>query len=150
MQYDIGDKVLYPMHGAGEIVAVEEKEILGQIQSYYILKLPNGGMKVMVPTLKLEEIFEEETEHNWNKRYRDNMAKLKTGDICMVLDVVKSLVMRDKRKGLSTGERKMLTNSKQILFSELILASEKSEEELECLLNGACEEEFEARRAVNG
>ena len=171
MQYDIGDKVLYPMHGAGEIVAVEEKEILGQIQSYYILKLPNGGMKVMVPTLKLEEIgvrdiidskkaseviknfkggFEEETEHNWNKRYRDNMAKLKTGDICRVLEVVKSLVMRDKRKGLSTGERKMLTNSKQILFSELILASEKSEEELECLLNGACEEEFEARCAVNG
>lgn len=159
MQYDIGDKVLYPMHGAGEIVGVEEKEILGQIQSYYVLKLPNSAMKVMVPTLKLEEVglrniidiesamsviekFEddsdEETEHNWNKRYRENMARLKTGDIYQVLDVVKNLTLRDKKKGLSTGERKMLASSKQILFSELILATGKTEKELETLLDEAC------------
>lgn len=159
MQYDIGDKVLYPMHGAGEIVDVEEKEILGQVQSYYVLKLPNNAMKVMVPTLKLEEVgvrdildeqsaqkvienfkgdFDEEVEHNWNKRYRDNMARIKTGDIYQVLDVVKSLTLRDKKKGLSTGERKMLVSSKQILFSELILATDKTEDELDSLLNEAC------------
>lgn len=159
MKYQIGDKILYPMHGAGEIIGIEEKEILGEMQSYYVLKLPAGDMKVMLSTSKLEEIgvrdiidaesakdvlknfnndFESERENNWNKRYRDNMAKLKTGDIMEVLGVVKNLVIRDKKKGLSTGERKMLNNSKQILFSELILASGKDIDELEELLDKAC------------
>ena len=123
------------------------------------LKLPAGDMKVMLSTAKLEEIgvrdiigadyakkvidefekeFGAEDESNWNKRYRDNMAKLRTGDIIEVLAVVKSLVIRDKKKGLSTGERKMLNNSKQILFSELILASGKTLDELEKMLDDAC------------
>lgn len=161
MAYDIGDRVLYPMHGAGEIVAIEDKEVLGEKHSYYVLKLPSGDMKVMLPTMKLDEIgvrdiinsddakkvinsfsacFDDQ-EPNWNKRYRDNMAKLKTGDILEVLSVVKSLIVRDMKKGLSTGERKMLTNSKQILFSELILASGKDYEELDQLLNTACKAE---------
>lgn len=159
MAYGIGDKILYPMHGAGEIVDIEEKEILGEKHSYYVLKLPSGGMKVMIPTMNLDEIgvrdiidsdsankvircFGDscgEQEANWNKRYRDNMARLKTGDVFNVLEVVKSLIIRDMKKGLSTGERKMLTNSKQILFSELVLASGKSFDELEALLDSACQ-----------
>lgn len=164
MKYQIGDKILYPMHGAGEIIGIEEKEILGQMQSYYVLKLPAGDMKVMLSVEKLEEIGvrdiidasaakkiikdfdsapESEDENNWNKRYRDNMAKLKTGDVSSVLGVVKSLIIRDKKKGLSTGERKMLNNSKQILFSELILASGKSLDELEQKLDAACNDKIE-------
>ena len=164
MEYQIGDKILYPMHGAGEIIGIEEKEILGEMQSYYVLKLPAGDMKVMLSTSKLEEIgvrdiidseyakkvilefdtvFDNARENNWNKRYRDNMSRIKTGDIFEVLAVVKSLVIRDKQKGLSTGERKMLNNSKQILFSELILASGKSIDELEMLLDAACDKEIE-------
>ena len=164
MEYQIGDKILYPMHGAGEIIGIEEKEILGEMQSYYVLKLPAGDMKVMLSTAKLEEIgvrdiidaeyakkviaefdavFDDVRENNWNKRYRDNMSRIKTGDIFEVLSVVKSLVIRDKQKGLSTGERKMLNNSKQILFSELILASGKSLDELEILLDNACVKEVE-------
>ncbi len=162
MEYQIGDKILYPMHGAGEIIGIEEREILGEMQSYYVLKLPAGDMKVMLSTSKLEEIgvrdiiddeyakkvisefntvFDNVRENNWNKRYRDNMSRIKTGDIFEVLAVVKSLVIRDKQKGLSTGERKMLNNSKQILFSELILASGKSFDELEMLLDCACSKE---------
>ena len=163
MKYQIGDKILYPMHGAGEIIGIEEKEILGEMQSYYVLKLPAGDMKVMLSISKLEEIgvrdiidaeaakkviadfntvFSGERENNWNKRYRDNMSRLKTGDISEVLSVVKSLIIRDKQKGLSTGERKMLNNSKQILFSELILASGKSLDELEQMLDSACSAEI--------
>lgn len=152
MRYHIGDKILYPMHGAGEIVDIEEKELLGEVKSYYVLKLPAGDMKIMLMADKLEEIGvrdviskdtaykvidkfaekeAEDDEANWNKRYRDNMARIKTGDIFEVLSVTKSLVIRDIKKGLSTGERKMLNNVKQILFSELMLATKKSCEELE-------------------
>lgn len=166
MQYKIGDRILYPMHGAGEIIGIEEKEILGEMQSYYVLKLPAGDMKVMLSTAKLEEIgvrdiidkkyagevlkkfeesFDDEYESNWNKRYRDNMARLKTGDIMSVLSVVKGLVIRDKKKGLSTGERKMLNNAKQILFSELILATGKTIDELEMLLDKACSMEYASK-----
>ena len=105
--FNVGDKILYPMHGAGTIDAIEEKDILGEKQAYYIIKMP-GEVKVMVPTAKAEEIGvrniidkesagkviqileENETEmsNNWNKRYRDNREKMKSGDIYEVADVV--------------------------------------------------------------
>ncbi len=153
--FHVGDKIVYPMHGAGTIDAIEEKDILGEKQSYYILTMP-GEVKVMVPTNKAEEIGvrgiidkaeaekvinvleENETEMsmNWNKRYRDNMEKMKSGDIYEIADVVRNLAFKQKAKGgLSTGEKKMLSNAKQILVSELVLAEHASKEEIEELID---------------
>ena len=115
--FNIGDKIVYPMHGAGTIDAIEEKNILGEKQNYYIIKMP-GEVKVMVPTDKAEEVGvrniigkeeaakvmsvlgENETEmsQNWNKRYRDNMDKMKSGDIYEVADVVRNLSFKQKEK----------------------------------------------------
>lgn len=152
--YNIGDKIVYPMHGAGVIESVEEKEILGKKQQYYIMKMPIGDMKVLIPVNNVNEIGirsivdgsciskayeilkedEIELDSNWNKRYRDNMLKIKSGDICEVARVVKSLVKREKSKGLSTGERKMLTNAKQILISEIVLVENSSEDSIEKII----------------
>ena len=151
--FNIGDKIVYPMHGAGTIDSIEEKDVLGEKQSYYILKMP-GEVKVMVPIAKAEQVgvrsiidkgsadkvFEvlehDETEmnKNWNKRYRDNMDKLKSGDIYEIADVVRNLSFKQKEKGLSTGEKKMLNNAKQILVSELVLAEHATQEEVEQLV----------------
>ncbi len=151
--FNVGDKIVYPMHGAGTIDAIEEKDILGEKQNYYIIKMP-GEVKVMVPTNKAEEVGvrniinkeeaskvmsvlgqnETEMSQNWNKRYRDNMDKMKSGDIYEVADVVRNLSFKQKEKGLSTGEKKMLNNAKQILVSELVLAEHASQEEVEKLV----------------
>ena len=77
---------------------------------------------------------ETEMSQNWNKRYRDNMDKMKSGDIYEVADVVRNLSFKQKEKGLSTGEKKMLNNAKQILVSELVLAEHASQEEVEKLV----------------
>ena len=151
--FNVGDKIVYQMHGAGTIDAIEEKDILGEKQNYYIIRMP-GEVKVMVPTDKAEEVGvrniinkdeavkvmsvlgENETEmsQNWNKRYRDNMDKMKSGDIYEVADVVRNLSFKQKEKGLSTGEKKMLNNAKQILVSELVLAEHASQDEVEKLV----------------
>jgi len=153
--FNIGDKVVYPMHGAGIIEAIEEKEVLGERQTYYIMKLPIGDMKVMIPTDNVaeiglrqvidnedvEKVFEilrgekSNMSQNWNRRYRANMEKIKSGDIFEVAEVVRNLAIRDREKGLSTGERKMLDNARQILISELVLAQDATEEEVEETLN---------------
>ncbi|MBA4495861.1 CarD family transcriptional regulator [Paenactinomyces guangxiensis] len=147
--FNIGDKVVYPMHGAGVIESIEEKEILGKRQKYYVMRMPIGDMKVMVPmknveSIGLREVVDESTVErvlermrtqdvndttNWNRRYRANLDKMKSGDIYEVADVVRSLMLREEEKGLSTGERKMLDNAKQILISELALARNLKEEQ---------------------
>ena len=152
--YNVGDKIVYPMHGAGVIDSIEEKDILGEKQSYYILKMP-GEVKVMVPiataeqhgirnvidteeanqVIKVLEQDETEMEKNWNKRYRDNMDKMKSGNIYEVADVVRNLSFKQKEKGLSTGEKKMLYNAKQILISELVLAEHSTQDEVEQLVD---------------
>ncbi len=152
-----GDKVVYPNHGAGTIVDVETKEILGEEKKYYIMKLPIGEMKVMIPVDKVDEIGvrdvvdAEEADNvisllkgekskmsqNWNRRYRANMEKLKTGDIYEVGGVVRDLTIRDEEKGLSTGEKKMLSNARQILISELVLAKDADEEEIKEIIDEA-------------
>ena len=159
--FNVGDHIVYPMHGAGTIEGIEEKDILGERQSYYILKMP-GEVKVMVPTNKAEEIgvrgvvdkqtadkvfsvLEEnstEMSLNWNKRYRDNMDKIKSGDIYEVADVVRNLSFKQKEKGLSTGEKKMLLNAKQILISELVLAEQASQDEIEGLIDNKITQSF--------
>src|SRR5690554_3067194 len=139
------------MHGAGVIEAIEEREVLGERQKYYIMALPIGDMKVMIPMNSVEEIglrqviddegvkrvYEilggEETSmsSNWNRRYRANMEKIKSGDIYEVAEVVRNLTLRDQEKGLSTGERKMLESARQILISELVVASGATEDEVD-------------------
>ena len=160
--FNVGDKIVYPMHGAGVIDSIEEKDILGEKQSYYILKMP-GEVKVMVPTAKAEEIGvrniidknsadkvigvlekdETEMDKNWNKRYRDNMDKMKSGDIYEVADVVRNLSFKQKEKGLSTGEKKMLLNAKQILVSELTLAQNLNQDQVEETVNNTINHSFE-------
>ena len=149
------------MHGAGTIDSIEEKDILGEKESYYILRMP-GEVKVMVPIAKAEQVGvrniidknsadrvfkvleQDETEmnKNWNKRYRDNMEKLKSGDIYEIADVVRNLAFKQKEKGLSTGEKKMLNNARQILVSELVLAEHSNKDEIEELVDNKINNSF--------
>ena len=144
--FQIGDKIVYPMHGAGTIESIEEKEMFGDKSEYYIIKMPMNGMKLMVPTKTAtnvgvrevsdgsvtEEVFkilekpkqEYVHENNWSKRYRANVDKIKSGDILELADVVRDLSHRHMERGLSTGEKKMLTSAKEILISELVLAQD--------------------------
>ena len=160
--YQIGDSVVYPMHGAGVIEDIEQKEILGKMQSYYVVRMPIGDMKVMVPMEnaagvgmrdvickeQAEKVLDDfrtvETDviQNWNKRFRENMVKIKSGDIFEVSAVVKSLMLRDRQKGLSTGERKMLSNAKQILISEIVVATGIDHNCIEDRLYGMVDEEL--------
>ncbi|MBS7299217.1 MAG: CarD family transcriptional regulator [Eubacteriales bacterium] len=152
--YAIGDKIVYPMHGAGIIEAIEERVVLGKKQNYYIMRIPAGDMTVMIPEESCEDIgvrfviskdeagkvLEEfrkipvTEDNNWNKRHRENMMKIKSGDIYQVLGVVKELMLRDKQKGLSTSERKMLTSAKQIVISELVLSSVADKSDIESIM----------------
>lgn len=142
--FSIGDKIVYPMHGAGTVESIEEKEMFGESAEYYIIKMPIGDMKLMVPTETAEEIGVREvsepsvapevlavlekprtqdiSENNWSKRYRSNVDKIKSGDILEVADVVRDLSHRHMERGLSTAEKKMLASAKEILISELSLA----------------------------
>ena len=166
--YNVGDKIVYPMHGAGVIDSIEEKEILGEKQSYYILKMP-GEVKVMVPISTAEEhgirnvidkaeaekvinVLEQdetEMEKNWNKRYRDNMDKMKSGNIYEIADVVRNLSFKQKEKGLSTGEKKMLHNAKQILVSELVLAEHATQDEVEELVDNKINTSFAMFKTID-
>lgn len=155
--FKIGDKVVYPMHGAGVIEAIEEKEVLGEKRQYYILRLPVGDMKVMIPIsngegVGLREVIDRDgvqkvlhvlreqcsaMSPNWNRRYRANLEKIKSGNVYEVAEVVRNLIKRDREKGLSSGERKMLENARQILISELVLATELEEDKAQSMLDGA-------------
>ncbi|NMA91788.1 MAG: CarD family transcriptional regulator [Firmicutes bacterium] len=164
--FDVGDKVVYPMHGAGIIEAIEEKEILGDRKKYYVMRLPMGEMKVMIPmdnvcqvglrevigrdaVEKVFQILQEpagETPSNWNRRYRKHLEKIKSGNIFKVAEVVRNLVLRDQEKGLSTGERKMLGSAKQILISELELVPGMDRE----IINQKLEEIFREPQEEDG
>ncbi len=149
--FEIGDYIAHPMHGAGVIEGIVTKKINGAERDYYVLKLPVGDMVVMVPVEGCESIgvraiisdsdarkvldsfsgLEICMTQNWNKRYRENMDKLKSGDLLEVASVVKGLMCRDNERGLSTGERKMLHSAKQILISELVIAMRTDYEQIE-------------------
>ena len=151
----VGDMIAHPMHGAGIIDSIEERKMNGASRSYYILKMPTNGMVLMIPTETSEQIgvrpivdsaaadalmasipnIDVEMTTNWNRRYRENMERLKSGDLLEVAHVVKGLVARGVEKGLSTGERKMLLSAKQILISEIVLSKKLSYEEVETHLN---------------
>ncbi len=130
--FKVGDKVVYPMHGAGVIESIEEREVLGSKHKYYVMRLPMGDLKVMIPTDNVEEIGVREIisddmvdevfdvlrgektkmSSNWNKRYRANLEKIRSGNILEVAEVVRNLSIRDREKGLSSGEKKMLDNAR--------------------------------------
>ncbi len=140
--YEIGTKVVHPMHGAATIEEIKELEIIGQKRKYYSLRFAIGNMTTNVPvenadSIGIRRLIDRDTamkalEHfravdvedgtSWNKRQRDNIDKIKSGDIFKVIEVLKDLLYRDKIKGLSTSERKILTNAKQVVVSELVLS----------------------------
>lgn len=155
--FTIGDKILYPMHGAGVIQEIEDRDILGETRQYYIMRLPFDDMSVMIPVdnsmdigirpvitaSEVDMVFfvlRGETSQmscNWNKRQRENMDKLKSGDIMEVAEVVRNLIRADRLKKLSTGEKKLLANAKQILESELILAGDIDPQKIDHLVEDA-------------
>ena len=157
MPFQIGDKVVHPMYGAGVLESVVQKKVDGVVREYYIMKLPKRSMVVMIPTEGSEEIgvrpimnqdqagqllaaipgIQVEMTTNWNHRYRENLERLKSGDLLEVARVIKGLTMRESKRGLSTGERKMLLAARQILISELVLSQSLSYEDVERRINTA-------------
>lgn len=153
--FKIGDKIVYPMHGAGIIDSIEEKEFLGQEKEYFILKMPIGNMDISVPIANinsmnirdvisieegkkvLEILDQEPTEmsSNWNLRYRQNQEILKGGDIFEIAEMVKNLTLLDKDKGLSTTEKKLLNRSRRIMASELVMSGSLDKEDAEKMID---------------
>jgi len=171
--YKVGDKVVYPHHGAGTVVKREKKEVLGEKREYLTIKILHNDMTVNVPAenaerVGLRKVIDEEavkkvvkyltsggTEmpKNWNRRFKHNRDKMKTGDIYELAEVVRNLALRDGEKGLSTGEKQMYVKAKKILASELMYAKNMSEDEAlewleETLTNGARKTHAAAARSA--
>jgi CarD family transcriptional regulator len=156
VSFSVGDKVVYPHHGAAVIERKEKREMFGEKREYFILKLAYGELTLMVPTDSTEDVGlrqvtpskdmpkvfkvlkkNEPTTNttNWSRRFKANVEKLKSGDIYQVADVVRSLHQRDREKGLSAGEKRMLTKARQILVSELTFSQNCNEDEAEKMLD---------------
>ena len=153
--FSVGEKIVYPVHGAGVVESIENREILGEVRSYYVLRITSGDLQVLVPVDTAEKVGvrlvsdaerlrqardvlsgpASPWEENWNRRYRLNMDKIKSGDICELAEVVRTLTLRDNAKGLSAGEKKMLDNARRILLSEIVLADGVTAEEASARLN---------------
>jgi CarD family transcriptional regulator len=147
--YKLGDKVVYPHHGAGTVINKEVREVLGQKREYLTIKILHNDMTVNVPSenaekVGLRKVSDEkmmdsvykaltagstEMPKNWNRRFKHNRDKMKTGDILELAEVVRNLSLRDHEKGLSTGEKQMFVKAKKILASELMYAKGMNEEE---------------------
>jgi CarD family transcriptional regulator len=156
IEFEIGDNVVYPHHGAGKVLRKEIKEVLGDKREYLTIKILHNDMTVMVPTENaalagLRRVIDEETvkkvlavlgdecsemPKNWNRRFKHNRDKIKTGDIYELAEVVRNLAIREAEKGLSTGEKQMYTRAKKILASELMYALAMDEQEVEEHLHG--------------
>jgi CarD family transcriptional regulator len=151
----VGDSVVYPHHGAGLVEKKENKKIFGEERQYLTIKILHNDMTVMVPcenaaiaglrriideeavkkVLSVLQDFESEMPKNWNRRFKHNRDKIKTGDIYELAEVVRNLALREFEKGLSTGEKQMFTRAKKILASELMYALDKDEEAAEAYLD---------------
>ena len=155
--FAVGDLVCYPMHGVGRVETIEEHTVLGVTGQYYLLRFLGGRMTAMVPVatadrVGLRELADAETCEsvirlltdeaclpeidNWNQRYRDNLDKLRAGKVLDVANVVKSLLKRDRERGLSAGERKMFLTARQVLIGELSASTGRPESELLWLVGG--------------
>jgi CarD family transcriptional regulator len=155
IDFSVGDNVVYPHHGAGQVIKKEKKEILGETREYLTIKILHNDMTVMVPCENagkagLRRVIDEDTvkkvlgvlsdevsemPKNWNRRFKHNRDKIKTGDIYELAEVVRNLAVREQDKGLSTGEKQMYTRAKKILASEMMYALEKTEDEAEAYLD---------------
>ena len=158
--YKVGDKVVYPHHGAGKVLKKEKKEMLGETREYLTIKILHNDMTVMVPSdsagrAGLRRVIGEDDvarvlavlrddisqmPKNWNRRFKHNRDKMKTGDVFELAEVVRNLAIRDFQKGLSTGEKQMFTRAKKILSSELMYALDMDEKEAEEYLDDLLEE----------
>jgi CarD family transcriptional regulator len=159
--------VVYPHHGAGQVIKKEEKDILGEKRQYLTIKILHNDMTVMVPCENagkagLRRVIDEETvkkvlsvlsddvsemPKNWNRRFKHNRDKIKTGDIYELAEVVRNLAIREQDKGLSTGEKQMFTRAKKILASELMYALEMGEEQAEAHLDDLLQRSGEEKLA---
>ena len=154
--FRIGDKVVYPHHGAAVIEGMQTRSVEGESREYWVLRLSYGDLTLMVPTDGVEEVglrsvvAKSELEQvykvlqskkqapapsNWSRRFKSHVEKLRSGDIYQVAEVVRNLSNRDKTKGLSAGEKRMLTRARQILISELIFAANVKEDKAEAMLD---------------
>lgn len=154
--YTVGEKVVHPMHGAGVIAEITEERLSGALARYYVFTAPLSGLTLKIPVYNsgavglrqpisrqqlsemlssLRETEEEDMTENWNHRYRENMERIKSGDLREVARVIKGLMSREVRRGLSTVERKMLRSAKQILLSEVMLVADLSYDGAEQLLS---------------
>jgi CarD family transcriptional regulator len=147
--FKVGDKVVYPHHGAGTVVKKEQRDVLGQKRDYLTIKILHNDMTVNVPcenaeAVGLRRVIDEQMVEkvlkalqgsgtvmpkNWNRRFKHNRDKMKTGDIFELAEVVRNLSLRDHEKGLSTGEKQMFVKAKKILASELMYAKAMDEDE---------------------
>jgi CarD family transcriptional regulator len=147
--YKVGDKVVYPHHGAGTVVKKETREVLGQKRDYLTIKILHNDMTVQVPCENADQVGlrrvigekevgvvlkaltggSTEMPKNWNRRFKHNRDKMKTGDVLELAEVVRNLALRDHEKGLSTGEKQMFVKAKKILASELMYAKNMDEDE---------------------
>jgi CarD family transcriptional regulator len=158
--YKVGDKVVYPHHGAGTVVKKEQRDVLGQKREYLTIQILHNDMTVNVPCenaekVGLRKVIDEEMVEvvlkaltgggtqmpkNWNRRFKHNRDKMKTGDILELAEVVRNLSLRDQEKGLSTGEKQMFVKAKKILASELMYAKGMDEDEASVWLDGVLAE----------
>lgn len=155
MAFKVGETVVYPHHGAALIEAIESRVIKGEEKQYLVLKVAQGDLTVRVPADNvdlvgvrdvvnqegLDRVFEvlrtahTEEPTNWSRRYKANLEKLASGDVIKVAEVVRDLWRRERDRGLSAGEKRMLAKARQILVSELALAEHTNEDKAETLLD---------------
>jgi len=154
--FKVGDKAVYPAHGVGKVTGIETQQIAGSKERFYIIEILENGMKIMVPTHKVndvglrnvisrkqaERVYQilkkrEASSDNqtWNRRYREYMEKIKTGSVYEVAEVLRDLYLLKFDKELSFGERKMLDMAKSLLIKELAIAKRKKEEDIQSELD---------------
>jgi CarD family transcriptional regulator len=170
IEFEVGDNVVYPHHGAGKVIRKEQKDVLGERREYLTIKILHNDMTVMVPTENaalagLRRVIDEETvkkvlavlqdecsemPKNWNRRFKHNRDKIKTGDIYELAEVVRNLAIRENERGLSTGEKQMYTRAKKILASELMYALEMDEEQVDAHLQGLLSDSSHGNGNGNG
>ncbi len=170
IEFECGDNVVYPHHGAGKVLKKELRKMFGEEREYLTIKILHNDMTVMVPCENagiagLRRVIDEETVQkvlgvlqddvsempkNWNRRFKHNRDKIKTGDIYELAEVVRNLALREHEKGLSTGEKQMFTRAKKILASELMYALDKTEDEAEAHLDGLLADSAGAKIGAKG
>ena len=158
--FSIGDKIVYPLYGAGVIEDLQEKQVDGEVTIYYALRIPVGNLKILISSKKaetlglreispssevlgiIESVSPIQMADNWNQRYKDNMERIKSGSLEKVVQVFKTLILREREKTLSSAEKKMLGTTKQIILSEIILSQNIEKDQAEKILEKSISWQF--------